>query len=157
MGLKKDSKTNPPPSPSNNNKDQECSFVEIKKLIESTSASIEKKLNSVELQVKNHREELIDLVRKVEITATEAISLGESNLSKVKNNTDKIENNDFQIDQLKNEIFALSEEVTVMKLDIEDMKTRSLRKTLIFKNVPQPKKRESRDESKGILIKESKV
>ena len=157
MGLKKDSKTNPPPSPSNNNKDQECSFVEIKKLIESTSASIEKKLNSVELQVKNHREELIDLVRKVEITATEAISLGESNLSKVKNNTDKIENNDFQIDQLKNEIFALSEEVTVMKLDIEDMKTRSLRKTLIFKNVSQPKKRESRDESKGILIKESKV
>ena len=41
-----------------------------------------------------------------------------------------------------------------MKLDIEDMKNRSLRKTLSFKNIPQPKKRESWDESKDILTKE---
>ena len=78
--------------------------------------------------------------RKVEITATKAISIDKSNLSKIENKTDKTENNDFQIDQLKNQISALSEEVTVMKLDIEDMKNKSLRKTLIFKNIPQPKK-----------------
>ena len=84
------------------------------------------------------REELIDLVRKVEIAATKTISMGEFNLSKVENNTNKIENNDFQINQLKNQISALSEEVSVMKLDIEDMKNRSLRKTLIFKNISQP-------------------
>ena len=120
----------------------------------SSSANIEKRLDSLELQIKNQREELIDLVRKVEITATKAISIGESNLSKIGNNTDKTENNDFQIDQLKNQIFALSDEVTVMKLDTEDMKNRSLRKTLIFKNIPQPKKRESWDENKEILSKE---
>ena len=40
-----------------------------------------------------------------------------------------------------------------MKLDIEDMKNRSLRKTLIFKNTPQPKKRESWDKSIDILTK----
>ena len=154
MGPKKDLKTNPPPSPSNTNKDQECSFVEIKKLIESTSSSSEKRLDLVELQIKNQHEELIDLVRKVEITATKAIRIGKSNLSKLKNNTDKIENNDFQIDQLKNQTPVLSEEVTVMKLDIEDMMNRYLRKTLIFKNIPQPKKCESWDESKDILIKE---
>ena len=154
MGPKKDSKTNPPPSPSNTNKDQECSFLEIKKLIESTSASIEKRLDSLELQIKNQREELIDLVRKVEIAATKAISIGESSLSKIENNTNKIENNDFQIDHLKNQVSALSEKVSVMKLDIEDIKNRSLRKTLIFKNIPQPKKRESWDESKDIVTKE---
>ena len=67
-------KTNPPHSPSNTNKDQECSFREIKKLIESTSASIEKRLDSVELRNKNqHEEELTDLVRKVEITATKEV------------------------------------------------------------------------------------
>ena len=55
---------------------------------------------------------------------------------------------------MKNQISALSEKVTVMKLDIEDMKNRSLRKTLSFKNIPQPKKRESWDESKDILTKE---
>ena len=151
---KKYSKTNPPPSPSNTNKDQECSFLENTKLIGSSSANIEKRLDSLELQIKNQREELIDLVKKVEITATKAISIGEFNLSKIGNNTDKTENNDFQIDQLKNQIFALSDEVTVMKLDIEDMKNRSLRKTLIFKNIPQPKKRESWDENKDILSKE---
>ena len=41
-----------------------------------------------------------------------------------------------------------------MKLDIEDMKNRSLRKTLIFKNIPQPKNREYWDKSKDILTKE---
>ena len=55
---------------------------------------------------------------------------------------------------MKNQISALSEKVTVMKLDIEDMKNRSLRKTLSFKNIPQPKKRESWDKSKDILTKE---
>ena len=37
MGPKKDSNTNPLPYSSNTNKVQECSFVEIKKLIKSTS------------------------------------------------------------------------------------------------------------------------
>ena len=154
MGPKKDSKTIPPPFSSNTNKNQERSFVEIKKLIESTSASIEKRLDSVELQIKNQSEDLIDLIRKVEITATKAINIAESNLSKIKNNTDKIENNDFPIDQLKNQISALSEEFMVMKLDIEDMKNRILRKTLIFKNIPQTKNREYWDKSKDILTKE---
>ena len=139
MRPKKDSKTNTSPSPSNTNKDPESSFAEIKKLKESASASIRKRLDSVVLQIKNQREELIDLVRKVEITATKAISIGESNLSKIKNDPDKIEKNDFQIDQLKNQISAFSEEVTVMKLDIENMKNRSLRKTLILKIFPNPK------------------
>ena len=111
MAPKKDSKSNTPPSPSNTNKELERSFAEIKKLIESTSASIEKRLNSVELQIKNQRQELIYLVRKVEITATKAKSIGESNLSKIKNDPDKIEKNDFQINQLKNQISAFSEEV----------------------------------------------
>ena len=87
MGPKEDSKTKlPPPSP-NTNKDQKCSFSKIKRLIESMSASIGKRLDSVELQLKNQGEELIDLVRKVEITAIESISIGESNLSKIKSNT----------------------------------------------------------------------
>ena len=55
---------------------------------------------------------------------------------------------------MKNQISALSEEVTVMKLDTEDMKNRSLRKTLIFKNIPQSKKQESWAKSKDILTKE---
>ena len=52
--------------------------------------------------------------------------------------TDKIKNNNngFEKGQLKNQMTALSEEVIVMKLDIEDMKNRSIRKTLILKYSP---------------------
>ena len=60
------------------------------------------------------------------------------------------------MDQLRNQISALSEEVTVMKLGIEDMKNRNLTKTLIFKNFPLPKKRETWDESKDIPTNEIK-
>ena len=93
------------------------------------------------------------MVRKVE---TRAISIDKSNLSKIKNNPEKNENNDFQIDKSKNQISVLSEEVTVMKLDIEDMKKRSLRKTLIFKNILLPKKTETWDKSQDSLTKEIK-
>ena len=117
---------------------------------------MEKRLDSVELQIKNHCVELIDLVRTIEMTATKAISIDKSNLSKIKSNTSEIESNVFPINQLKNEISALSEEVIVMKLDIEAMKNRILRKTLIFENIPPPKKRETWDESKDILTKEIK-
>lgn len=52
--------------------------------------------------------------------------------------TDEIENNNngFEKGQLKNQMPALSEEVIVMKLDREDMKNRSIRKTLILKYSP---------------------
>ena len=43
-----------------------------------------------------------------------------------------------------------------MKLDIEDMNNKSLRKTLTFKNIPQPQKRGSWDKSKVILTKDIK-
>ena len=51
--------------------------------------------------------------------------------------TDEIKNNNngFEKGQLKNEMTALSEEVIVMKLDIDNMKNRSIRKTLIFKSI----------------------
>ena len=57
---------------------------------------------------------------------------------------------------MKYQISALSEEVTVMKLDIEGGNNRSLRKTLIFKNIPLPKKGETWEESNSIIIKEIK-
>ena len=43
-----------------------------------------------------------------------------------------------------------------MKLDIEGGNNRSLRKTLIFKNIPLPKKGETWEESNSIIIKEIK-
>ena len=80
-------KTNLPP---NTKKDQDCRFAEIKKSIESTYVSIKKRLDSVEPQIKNQREEFIDLVRKVEIRTTKAISIDESHLLKINKSKLKI-------------------------------------------------------------------
>ena len=44
MGPKENSKINPPSPPSNTNKDQECSFLESKKLISENLAALKKDL-----------------------------------------------------------------------------------------------------------------
>ena len=41
--------------------------------------------------------------------ANKAISLGDSNTSKIQDNSSKIEGNDFETDQLKNKVASLNE------------------------------------------------
>ena len=107
-------------------------------------------------QVKNQRDELMNLINNIEVKANKAISLGESNASKIQANSSKIESNDFEIDQLKNKVVSLNEALNEIRVELDDMRNRGLRKTLIFKNIPF-KKKETWDESKGLLMKEIKA
>ena len=120
-GGKKYSQANSAHSSTTTNKDQDSGLAEIKSFFGATSTSMEKKLDSVDLQIKNQREEFIDLVRKVEITDNKDVRI------KIYVNTVKIENNDFQIEQLKREISALSEEIKVIKLDMNNVKNKILK------------------------------
>ena len=152
MGPKSDSKTNSTPSPSYTANNQDNILEEIKQLIATISARIEKRIDSVKEQIKNHRDELIN----IEVKANKAISLGESNASKIQTNSSKIECNEFEIDQLKNKVASINEELNEFRAELDDMRNRGLRKTLIFKNIPF-KKKEAWDESKEILVKEIKT
>ena len=67
--------------------------------------------------------------------ANKAISLGESNTSKIQANSSKIESNDLEIDQLKNKVASQNEALNEIRVQLDDMRNRSLRKTLIFKNI----------------------
>ena len=88
--------------------------------------------------------------------ANKAISLGESNASKIQAYSSKIEGNDFEIDQLKNKIASLNEELNEFRVQLDDMRNRCLRKILIFKNIPF-KKKKTWNESKELLVKEIKA
>ena len=125
-------------------------------MIATSSTRIEKQINSVVEQVKNQRDELMNLINNIEVKANKAISLGESNASKIQANSSKIESNDFEIDQLKNKVVSLNEALNEIRVELDDMRNRGLRKTLIFKNIPF-KKKETWDESKGLLMKEIKA
>ena len=156
MGPKRDSKTNSTPSPSRTANNQDNILEEIKQLMATSSTRIEKRIDSIDEQIKNQRDELINLVNNVEVKAKKAISLGESNVSKILTNSSKIESNDFEIDQIKNNVASLKEALNEVRVELDDMRNRSLRKTLIFKNIPF-KKKETWDESKELLVKEIKV
>ena len=88
--------------------------------------------------------------------ASKAISLGKSNTSKIQANFSKIESNDFEIDQLKNKVASLNETLNEIRVELNDMTNRGLRKTFILKNIPF-KKKETWDESKKLLVKEIKT
>ena len=75
MELKKHLKTNPPPSLSNSNKDQEFSFAEIKKLMSQHLPALKKYLNQQSYRLTISVKNLLTSVRKVEITVTKASSI----------------------------------------------------------------------------------
>ena len=131
MGPKRDSKTNSTPSPCRTANNQDNILEEIKQLITTTSATIEKRIDSIEEQIKNQRDELINLVNIIEVKANKAISLGELNASMIQANSSKIEPNDFEIDQLKNKMASLNEELNEFRVELDEK---------IFKNIPFKKK-----------------
>ena len=105
----------------------------MKHLIKKPSTRIEKQIDSVDKQIKNQRDELINLVNNIEVKANKAISLGDSNTSKIQGNSNKIGGNDFEIDQLKNKVAFLNEALNEIRVELDDMRNWGLRKTLIFK------------------------
>ena len=133
MGPKRDSKTNSTPSLFHTTNNQDNILEEIKHLIETSSTRIEKQIDSVDEQIKNQRDELINLVNNIEVKANKAISLGDSNASKIQGNSNKIGGNDFEIDQLKNKVAFLNEALNEIRVELDDMRNWGLRKTLIFK------------------------
>ena len=98
-------------------------------MIATSSTRIEKRIDSIDEQIKNQRDELINLVNNVEVKAKKAISLGESNASKILTNSSKIESNDFEIDQIKNNVASLKEALNEVRVELDDMRNRNLRKT----------------------------
>ena len=105
----------------------------------------------------SQNDNFVNLITKVEEIANSALSLARNNAASITETNEKGECNKFEIDQLKVKVSDLFTEVNNLCDKLDDCQNRSMRKTLIFKNIPiNSSKSESWNESKAKLVQEIK-
>ena len=120
---------NPPPSPSKDSPDTPS------KLIEDKFASLEARIVSVEDQLNKHHEQFINMIKGIEQKANSALSLATSNSKVIAENTERISSQQFDYQSLVERIEALETKNKELTDELEDFKNRSMRKTLVFRNI----------------------
>ena len=106
----------------------------------------------------SQNDNFVNLITKVEEIANSALSLAKNNAASITETNEKGECNKFEIDQLKVKVSDLFTEVNNLRDKLDDCQNRSMRKTLIFKNIPiNSSKSESWNESKAKLVQEIKI
>ena len=107
--------------------------------------------------MKDQHQELLNLIKETDKSAKAALEHAHSNTELITDNSEKISNQDLQIEDMSNQITNFKTNLNELKSKLDDVKNRDLRKTLIFRNIPQTKNKESWNESKLTLAKEIKV
>ena len=87
-------------------------------------------------------------------SAFQPIKLGENNSSLISENTEKITSHTFDINSLSARTVSLENHLKIFQDDLDEIRNRSLRKTLIFLNIKQESPKESWDTTKRILANE---
>ena len=114
-------------------------IASIQSLIENKFVSLEERIEAVENKITKQYKEVLGLVRNLDETAKSALDLAMSNSALIAENTEKISSHEFEYQTLE-------------KLEeLEDLKNRSIRKTLILRNIQQDQRSESWDQTKMIL------
>ena len=150
MPSTKQSKTvNNTPKPSNTPPQSPAkdSIASIRGLIENKFASLEERIEVVENRITEQYEEVIGLIRNIDKTAKSALDLAMSNSALIAENTEKISSHEFEYQALLERLESPETENKVIKEELEDSKNRSMRKTLIFRNIQLDQRRESWDQS----------
>ena len=137
--------SNPPPSPSKDSLDA------LSKLIEDKFASLEARIVSVEDQRNKHHDQFINMIKDIEQETNSALSIATSNPKVIAENTERISNQQFDYQSLVERIEALETKNKELTDELEHSKNRSMRKTLVFRNIRQ---RESLDQTKQTLANE---
>ena len=138
----------PPSSPSKD------SLNALSKLTGDIFASLKASIFSVEDQINKHREQFIDVIKDIEQKANSAFRLASSNSEVIAENTERISSQQFDYQSLVERIEALETKNKELTDELEDSKNRSMRKTLVFRNIRQPQQRESWDQTKQTLANE---
>ena len=122
--------------------------------MEDKFVSLEAFIVSVEDQINKHHEEFINMVKDIEKKANSVLSLATSNSKVIAENTERISSQQFDYQSLVEKIEMLETKNKELTDELEESKNRSMRKTLVFKNIRQPQQRESWDQTKQILTNE---
>ena len=145
--------SNPQRSPPTTND----SLVEgLGNLIESKFASLEERIASLECKTTRQHEEVIGMIKVAEKTANSTLDLATPNSALITENTEKLTSHEFDHRSVLEILVSLETENRKMKEGLEETKNRSMRKTLIFKDQPQEQKRETWEQTKVTLAKETK-
>ena len=140
---------NKPPSPSNDSLDA------LSKLTEDKFPSLEARMVSVENQINKHHEQFINMIKDIdEQKANSALSLVTSNSKVIADSTERISSQQFHYQSLVERIEPLETRNKELTDELKDSKNRSMRKTLVFRNISQPQQRESWDQTKQTLANE---
>ena len=124
------------------------SVDESKELINSKFETLEVKLNAIENKFDAAQADLQNAIRVVENKADKAIEIS-------KQNKDEIESLNFILAVQDIKLADQDSEMRRLLDDIDDLKNRSLRKTLIFKNLPyNSNNKNSWNETKNVLVAE---
>ena len=146
----------PPSSPTASKETNTTGLEEIKNLIEAKFSRMEERMTKVEKHISDQQEEIATLVKEVEKTAKSALELGTSNSVLISDNSEKIQSQDVQLQQLTDQISKLNDELNKVKEKLDDMRSRAMRKTLVFRNIKQHSPHECWEESKLLLANEIK-
>ena len=154
MPSTKQSKTvNNPPKSSNTplQSPAKDSIASKQSLIKNKLASLEDYIEAVKNKITKQYKEVIGLIRNIDKTAKSALDLAMSNSALIAENTEKISSHEFEYQTLLERLESLEVENKVIKEELEDLKNRSIRKMLIFRNIQQHQRTESWDQTKIIL------
>ena len=148
LSAKQGKSNNPPLSPSKDSLDA------LSKLIEDKFASLEARIVLVVNQANKHREQFSYMIKDIEMRANSALSLATSNSKLISENVERIFSKQFDYQLLVETKETLETKNKELTDESEESKNKSMRKTLIFKNIKQPQLRESWDQTKLILANE---
>ena len=84
----------------------------------------------------DQQQELLNLIEETNKSAKAALELVHSYTKLISDNSEKISKQDFQIEEMSNQITGLTINLNELKSELDNMKNRGLRKTLIFQNIP---------------------
>ena len=94
------------------------------------------------------------MIKDIEQKANSAFRLASSNSEVIAENTERISSQRFDYQSLVERTEALETKNKELTDELEDSKNRSMRKTLVFRNIRQPQQRESWDQTKQTLANE---
>ena len=124
-----------PPSPSKDSLDVLCKLIEYK------FTSLEARIVLVENQINKHLEQFIDMMKDIDKKANSDLSLATSNSKLIAENTERMSSEEIDYQSFLDKIETLETKNKDPTDELEEFKNKSMRKTLIFKNIIQPQQR----------------
>ena len=101
---------------------------DLKKLLQENFKKLDERLQAVENELKENHQEFLNMLKDVDNKANTTLDLAQSNSILQTKNVEKIESVEFDVSSLKNEIDELKKKKKDLCDEIDDTKSRTMRR-----------------------------